>query len=61
MMEIAVYDELLGRTDTYDLDDKEDYRIFTDLYGEWLTTRLVQLYPGDIIRFKCKDRVDDWL
>lgn len=58
-MEIAVYDERFGRTDTYDLDDTVDMATITDLYGEQITWALAELEPGDLIRFKCKNRVDE--
>lgn len=57
-MEITVWDETLGNTARYDLDNDDDVARFQSLYGYDLWRRIIYLCPGELFRIKCISRWD---
>ena len=56
---ISLWDETFGKSFNFDLDDEEDKNRFIGLYGLDFYYRVIYLYPGEIIRVKCLERVDE--
>ena len=56
---ISVTDDTFNRVDLYDLDDRKDKARFENIYGEDMQVRASHLYPGEIIRIACLERVDE--